>query len=275
MGPSATLVDKGQILGVAAHIKAASSGGARYDSTQSEEERHSVENGLWLCESCAKLIDNNKGADFSIEQLRVWKIASEKAAYERLLRHSDAVRYNCVESLIFINVPRLQHYVALYKQQVDLPLEFINGIPGDGFIAPELNRLKQIISRMRFPAMDWQETIDLIDDPTGMIVSFEGQFWTKNGPRGRRDREERDLSDYKIAPHVYSKRGSIKFILPYDPKYVTTNTATVEFNNGRIRIGGFAQVKFKSGNEVVASPYIIGLASTPQVRAFWNALSAS
>jgi len=44
-------------VGVAAHITAASVGGPRYDPPLSQEERISPDNGIWLCQVCAKLID--------------------------------------------------------------------------------------------------------------------------------------------------------------------------------------------------------------------------
>jgi hypothetical protein len=274
LGPSKTLKEKGQILGEAAHIKAASPGGARYDSSQSEEERHSAENGLWLCERCASLVDKNDGADFSVGELKTWKIASEKAALERLYRNSDVVRDNCVSSLIFINVPRLQHYIALSSQSGFLPSDFENGIPGDGYIAPQLHNLAQAIARLHFPALDWREAVASVDDPTGMLVSFEGVFRTKNGPRGRDDRSERDLTDLKKAPQIYQKEGSLKFTLPYDPKFVTTSTAMVELTSGQARVGGFALIKRREGDDVIATPFMIGLASTPEGRAIWDAMRA-
>jgi hypothetical protein len=275
VGPSKNLGSKAQVLGEAAHICGASPGGARYDSEQSDEERHGVENGLWLCERCAAAIDKNGGADFSVEELKLWKRASERAALERLNRHADQVRDNCVESLIYINIPRLHHYAGLSNQSTGLPHYFDDGIPGEGYIAPQLYGLEQAIARLRFPAFDWQEAIGLVDDPTGMLVSFEGRFRTKNGPDGSRDRAERDLSNYKTAPHIYQKGKGTTLILPYDPKFVTTCTAMVELTSGQVRVGGFASVKFRKGDEVIASPFIIGLASTPEARAFMRSLSQS
>ena len=46
-------------LGVAAHITAASPGGPRYDPTLSSEQRSSPDNAIWLCQGCAKLVDND------------------------------------------------------------------------------------------------------------------------------------------------------------------------------------------------------------------------
>src|SRR5262245_10988469 len=51
--------DKSVNIGVAAHITAASKGGPRYDKRLSSEERKAAANGIWLCQNCAKLIDND------------------------------------------------------------------------------------------------------------------------------------------------------------------------------------------------------------------------
>jgi hypothetical protein len=58
--------------GVAAHICAASPGGPRFDPTQTEDERRSVDNAIWLCHSCSDLVDKDEQA-FPKEVLREWK----------------------------------------------------------------------------------------------------------------------------------------------------------------------------------------------------------
>ena len=70
-------------LGVAAHITAASPGGPRYDAKLSAEERGSVENGIWLCQNCAKLIDNDPSR-FTVTVVRDWKAKSEARAFVAL-----------------------------------------------------------------------------------------------------------------------------------------------------------------------------------------------
>lgn len=47
-------------LGEAAHIKAASPGGKRYDPNMTPEERASYENGIWMCRTHAALIDRDE-----------------------------------------------------------------------------------------------------------------------------------------------------------------------------------------------------------------------
>lgn len=59
--------------GVAAHICAASTHGPRYDMSQSETERKSINNGIWLCATCSVLIDKNGGLDYPAPELRRWK----------------------------------------------------------------------------------------------------------------------------------------------------------------------------------------------------------
>jgi hypothetical protein len=59
-------------IGVAAHISAASPGGKRYDSRMSTQERKSIDNGMWLCQNCAKLIDSDEKR-YSVDLLNDWK----------------------------------------------------------------------------------------------------------------------------------------------------------------------------------------------------------
>lgn len=63
-------------IGVAAHITAASPGGARYDDNLTSEQRKDARNGIWLFQNCAKLVDNDD-VQFSAEYLRAWKTVRE------------------------------------------------------------------------------------------------------------------------------------------------------------------------------------------------------
>lgn len=66
-------------VGVAAHICAAAPGGPRYDATMSPEERKSPCNGIWLCQTCAKLIDSDEKY-YTKEKLHNWKNLAESVA---------------------------------------------------------------------------------------------------------------------------------------------------------------------------------------------------
>lgn len=65
--------------GVAAHIAAASPGGARYDEEMSSEQRASILNGIWLCQTHAKLIDDDE-LTYTPAVLHEWKTTAEAMA---------------------------------------------------------------------------------------------------------------------------------------------------------------------------------------------------
>lgn len=66
-------------IGVAAHISAASPGGARIDETITPEMRSDISNGIWLCQTHAKLIDDDE-LDYTPAVLREWKDTAEHMA---------------------------------------------------------------------------------------------------------------------------------------------------------------------------------------------------
>src|SRR5688572_24881146 len=70
-------------IGVSAHITAASPGGPRYDPTLSAEERRSAANSIWLCQSCAHIIDTDRDR-FPVAILRDWKARAEETARQAL-----------------------------------------------------------------------------------------------------------------------------------------------------------------------------------------------
>lgn len=70
-------------IGVASHITAAAAGGPRYDASLTPEERRSAENGIWLCQTHAKLIDNDE-TRYTVDVVRGWKRQAEEAAIRDL-----------------------------------------------------------------------------------------------------------------------------------------------------------------------------------------------
>jgi hypothetical protein len=70
-------------VGVGAHITAASPGGKRYDRNMTSAERQSASNGIWLCQTCAKLIDSDENR-YTAPSLREWKRDAEQRAIEAI-----------------------------------------------------------------------------------------------------------------------------------------------------------------------------------------------
>jgi hypothetical protein len=71
-------------IGVAAHITAAAVGGPRYSSLMKEDQRKDASNGIWLCQSCSRLIDVDPKR-FSVELLNDWKLNAESESIEKLI----------------------------------------------------------------------------------------------------------------------------------------------------------------------------------------------
>ncbi|MFT7595190.1 MAG: hypothetical protein ACI8R4_002517 [Paracoccaceae bacterium] len=77
-------------IGVAAHVCAAATGGPRFDADMSREERSSIKNGIWLCQTCSRLIDADVQSH-PVDTLYEWKKLSEIQAY-LALRNLEVVR---------------------------------------------------------------------------------------------------------------------------------------------------------------------------------------
>lgn len=88
--------NKVTLIGEAAHIRAASSGagGARFDDDMSHDERKSIDNGIWLCKNCHRMIDREP-KKYSVEILKRWKAETEEYASKNLgvkYRTNDDIR---------------------------------------------------------------------------------------------------------------------------------------------------------------------------------------
>jgi hypothetical protein len=89
---------KSTSIGVAAHLTAAAKGGPRYDKSISALERISFDNGIWLCNNCATLIDKDP-EKYTIETLRKWKTDAE-------IDSASRIRGEAKE--LFVNTPYLE-----------------------------------------------------------------------------------------------------------------------------------------------------------------------
>ncbi len=85
VGPSDEANDAVNNVGVAAHIAGAARGARRYDPRMTKRQRSSIENGIWLCQTHAKLIDGDE-ANWTVELLNTIRSAAEERAKGRLGR---------------------------------------------------------------------------------------------------------------------------------------------------------------------------------------------
>lgn len=112
-------------IGVAAHITAASPEGPRHDATLTPEQRSAADNGVWLCQTDGKLVDND-AVRYTAEGLKDWKSRAEAAATreleQRLRRHPDsAAVFERMERLM----PALLHEMRQDLAEYHLRREFV------------------------------------------------------------------------------------------------------------------------------------------------------
>jgi hypothetical protein len=99
--------EKATIIGIAAHITGASSGGPRYDSSITDDERKMIGNGIWLCANCSILIDRDE-VKFTVAVLKQWKEDAENETRQRL------------KGMVMQKIPRMPK----------LDIDFISGSKG-------------------------------------------------------------------------------------------------------------------------------------------------
>lgn len=88
VGPNEEL-EKSTSLGEAAHITAAAEGGPRYDEAMAPGARQSIENAIWLCKRCARLIDLNPKI-YTVPLLQEWKHGAEERMWYNITKGKSA-----------------------------------------------------------------------------------------------------------------------------------------------------------------------------------------
>ena len=121
MGPN-SLEHKTTNIGVAAHITAASPGGPRFDNKMTSEQRGSISNAIWLCQSCAKLIDSDPNK-YSVDILLDWKTKAEQHAELKLNKQWTDSAKNYQE--VFNLMPELIDEISADIKSNPLFREFI------------------------------------------------------------------------------------------------------------------------------------------------------
>lgn len=208
-------------IGVAAHITAASPGGPRYDKSLSSEERKSIDNGIWLCQNCAKLVDNDEQR-YTVDLLVDWKRLSERAALlevENLLLPSDSSEIEDIELLRFYSQcfdrPAFQDP---FEQEGSMEAfdraiaDTITAINTGALRARDGTILAQSKGKSYLSNREWREKMDIIVDLLRAIRSRyslavqTGQIHLGSEHHGR---QFYDIRDWQVAEWMNGTRAEI------------------------------------------------------------------
>jgi hypothetical protein len=102
VGPSEDRKSGLSMVGVAAHITAASPNGPRYDAAMSPAERSSELNGIWMCQTHGKLVDDN-ASRHTVAELHRWKSQHEEWVFSRVANADNHV-HNGVAKVVLQRV---------------------------------------------------------------------------------------------------------------------------------------------------------------------------
>jgi hypothetical protein len=118
IGPSDDRVSGVTMVGIGAHITAASSGGPRYDVSLTAEERVGEANGVWMCQLHGKQVDDN-ASRHTAHDLRRWKAQHEQWVFARIAS-ADSLLKHGITSVAIENVGpfRQRTHIALGRHNV-------------------------------------------------------------------------------------------------------------------------------------------------------------
>jgi hypothetical protein len=257
-------------IGVASHIHAASPKGPRYKAEQTKAERQAESNGLWLCQSCSKLVDSDDSGHTAAE-LSEWKAAAERRAKAELglATGQEVFRLRDGDQTTYINLPRYREMLTLKGFSVaGLPASNRPLLESEGILASTVLTLESVLKAMMPQALPIShiKNIDQCAAAVGKLISFTGRFRSSNAPRLKNG----------IVPvyhptgdpdhdHVIKKTfGAIELVLPLDSFWYASQSSVGLFR-GRswISVRGIARVHSSQGLKIIASPIWMALPSDP------------
>ncbi len=122
VGPSEDRKSGLSMVGVGAHITAANKNGPRYDKYLSPEERSDVNNGVWMCQTHAKLVDDN-ASKHTDSELRRWKTQHEDWVFRRVANGPTHPHAG-------VSVLRITN-IGPFQERAEMKLGRVNVVVGD------------------------------------------------------------------------------------------------------------------------------------------------
>lgn len=127
--------DSAKIVGEVAHIKGEKLGAARYDISQTDTERNSYANLIYLCRNCHRAIDTQRNS-YTVEILLVMK-----------REHETWIKSSTAEALGAVTFVELQAVTSRILMTPSFtPISFTITLPDEKIIKNDLQSVRDIIS---------------------------------------------------------------------------------------------------------------------------------
>jgi hypothetical protein len=214
IGPSSTPTGIVSI-GVAAHITAAAHGGKRYDQNLTSEERKDFNNGIWLCQICAKLIDSDE-LKYTIEVLRNWKIDAENSARNNL-EGKFGFSSPKMDRTLLAQATLLEQLGEMLSDETDKTIEEMRNTWREGFkeeARDQLNALKSDSGRWNI--LSNQVKAKILRFEAGLVLDSEyGLLNAKRLAAQAYDLDPSDENQSKINAFIARQEGSISNAIGY------------------------------------------------------------
>ncbi|WP_421198375.1 hypothetical protein [Aeromonas enteropelogenes] len=212
-GGAKLLRDNTFSIGVAAHICAASPGGPRYDSKMTKEQRKNYKNGIWLCQTHARMIDVDPSR-FPVDMLISWKNDAEQWSMSSVgqklitqLEHDKAVRVAVGRSIAellgggdSINAP-IQDIVLGYE-------DGLNELDSR-FLVKVARRSDGILEHQIFSRTGEQGQFNITFKNTSFNTGIEKSIrrMIEHGEKVHFERNEFEFSGSKLFENIPTKEG--------------------------------------------------------------------
>ncbi|WP_155957163.1 hypothetical protein [Rhodococcus sp. UNC23MFCrub1.1] len=171
--------------------------------------------------------------------------------------------------LHYANIPRLSQ--LLFSHGIALTLPPIPH-PAEREMLSFLQVMQEItvhMAQIELPTRRFTQDLNLRTLKPGDLLVFNRRVHTLNGPAPH---ENRPLTnDLTKDPVIYIKKSGVRIVMPYDPRYVTTDTAYSEFSAGATQMVGLCVIKRRANKEdpphgpklprvqYVATPLLLGI----------------
>lgn len=245
-------------VGDVAHIYATRDGGPRANASLAAAERDHPDNLFLLCLDHHKIVDDHPKI-YTAEKLV--ELRDNHLCWVCGKLENGIPWTSDIYNFYYLNLPRILMLAEIAGVRVDdhslFCIDDLGKLTG-GYI-PFIRSIKPVIESVH-PNVMTLDSLSMTDTDTGQIAKFDRRFRTKGLGKALTNGFNGFTGDLSKDPHVYTESSGYKFVMPIDPRWLTTTTAGVHLSSGQGVFSGLCIVN--SVNEakkvVICSPLVLG-----------------